>query len=82
MLPRRATGDFRDVFSKGFQFDSITGSMAIERGVLASKDFHMNGPAADVAMNGQVDLAPGNPEPQRESDPAARRLGFHGGWVC
>ena len=57
MLPRRLTMDFRDVFSKGFQFDRITSSMAIERGVLASKDFHMNGPAADVAMNGQVDLA-------------------------
>jgi uncharacterized protein (TIGR02099 family) len=57
MLPRRATGDFRDVFSKGFQFDRITSSMAIERGVMASKDFHMNGPAADVAMNGQVDLS-------------------------
>jgi len=57
MLPRRLTMDFRDVFSKGFQFDSITGSMAIERGVMASKDFHMNGPAADVAMNGQVDLS-------------------------
>lgn len=57
MLPRRLTLDFRDVFSKGFQFDRITSNMAIERGVMALKDFHMNGPAADVAMSGQVDLS-------------------------
>jgi uncharacterized protein YhdP len=57
MLPRRITMDFRDVFSKGFQFDRITSNLAIERGVMAVKEFHMRGPAADVTMNGQVDLA-------------------------
>jgi uncharacterized protein YhdP len=57
MLPRRLTLDFRDVFSKGFQFDRITSSMAIERGAMAVKDFHMRGPAADVNMTGQVDLS-------------------------
>ncbi|MFY9316918.1 MAG: YhdP family protein [Burkholderiales bacterium] len=57
MLPRRISMDFRDVFSKGFQFDKITSNLAIERGVMAVKDFHMNGPAADVMMNGQVDLS-------------------------
>ena len=57
MLPRRITMDFRDVFSKGFQFDKITSSLAIERGVMAVKEFHMNGPAADVLMSGQVDLS-------------------------
>jgi uncharacterized protein (TIGR02099 family) len=57
MLPRRVTLDFRDVFSKGFQFDKITSNTAIERGVMAVKEFHMNGPAADVTMNGQVDLS-------------------------
>ncbi|HLX80826.1 MAG TPA: YhdP family protein [Burkholderiales bacterium] len=57
MLPRRLTLDFRDVFSKGFQFDSIESSMAIERGTMAVKEFHMHGPAADVQMTGQVDLS-------------------------
>jgi uncharacterized protein (TIGR02099 family) len=57
MLPRRVALDFRDVFSKGFQFDSIASSMAIERGVMAVKEFHMIGPAADVHMSGQVDLS-------------------------
>ena len=57
MLPRRIALDFRDVFSKGFQFDRITSSMAIERGVMAVKEFHMRGPAADVTMTGQIDLS-------------------------
>jgi len=57
MLPRRLTMDFRDVFSKGFQFDLITSNSSVERGVMAVKEFHMKGPAADVMMNGQVDLS-------------------------
>ena len=57
MLPRRIALDFRDVFSKGFQFDRISSSLAIERGAMAVKDFRMRGPAADVIMNGQVDLS-------------------------
>jgi uncharacterized protein (TIGR02099 family) len=57
MLPRRIALDFRDVFSKGFQFDRIVGSMNIVRGVMAVKDFSMRGPAADVDMTGQVDLS-------------------------
>jgi uncharacterized protein (TIGR02099 family) len=57
MLPRRIALDFRDVFSKGFKFDSIEGAMTIERGAMAVKDFHMRGPAADVHMSGQVDLS-------------------------
>ncbi|MSQ62313.1 MAG: TIGR02099 family protein [Betaproteobacteria bacterium] len=57
MLPRRIALDFRDVFSKGFQFDRIASSMTIERGVMAVKEFHMRGPAADVNMTGQIDLS-------------------------
>ncbi len=57
MLPRRIALDFRDVFSKGFQFDRIASSMGIERGVMAVKEFHMRGPAADVNMTGQIDLS-------------------------
>ncbi len=57
MLPRRIALDFRDVFSKGFQFDRIASSMSIESGVMAVKEFHMRGPAADVNMTGQIDLS-------------------------
>jgi len=56
MLPRRITLDFRDVFSKGFQFDRISSSLAIARGVMTTRDFRMRGPSAEVTMSGLVDL--------------------------
>jgi uncharacterized protein (TIGR02099 family) len=55
-LPRRLTLDFRDVFSKGFQFDRIRSAAHIERGVMTLKEFDMRGAAAEVDMTGQVDL--------------------------
>jgi uncharacterized protein (TIGR02099 family) len=57
MLPRRITLDFRDVFSKGFQFDGISSTLQISRGVMTTKDFKMHGAAADVSMSGRTDLA-------------------------
>jgi len=56
-LPRRITLDFRDVFSKGFQFDRIASSAQIESGVLKLKEFRMRGSAAEVEMTGEADLA-------------------------
>jgi uncharacterized protein (TIGR02099 family) len=56
-LPRRATLDFRDVFSKGFQFDRINATGQLERGVIALQEFGMRGSAAQVEMTGTVDLA-------------------------
>ncbi len=56
-LPRRMTLDFRDIFSEGFAFDSITGSAKIVSGVAATDDMAMAGPAASVGMTGRVDLA-------------------------
>lgn len=56
MLPRRITLDFRDVFSKGFQWDRIDATAQISEGVLETRDFKMSGGAADVAMNGKADL--------------------------
>ncbi len=55
-LPKRITLDFTDVFSKGFEFDSITGSAQIKQGVLLTDDFKINGSAAAVDLSGQVDL--------------------------
>ncbi|MGH8738056.1 MAG: YhdP family protein [Burkholderiales bacterium] len=57
MLPRRITLDFRDVFSKGFQFDSIASKLQVRQGVMTTSDFKMHGAAADVSMSGQTDLA-------------------------
>jgi uncharacterized protein (TIGR02099 family) len=56
-LPRRLTLDFRDVFSKGFQFDRIAADAQINRGLMAIKEFRMRGSAAQVEMSGEVDLA-------------------------
>ncbi|MGA7985158.1 MAG: AsmA-like C-terminal region-containing protein, partial [Burkholderiales bacterium] len=57
MLPRRITLDFRDVFSKGFQFDTISSTLQIRQGVMTTSDFKMHGSAADVSMSGETDLA-------------------------
>ncbi|HEX6690549.1 MAG TPA: YhdP family protein, partial [Burkholderiales bacterium] len=56
-LPRRVALDFRDVFSKGFQFDRITSGGHVERGVMELHEFRMRGSAAQVEMRGSVDLA-------------------------
>jgi uncharacterized protein (TIGR02099 family) len=56
-LPRRISLDFRDVFSKGFQFDRIASSAQIDRGELKLKEFRMRGSAAEVEMTGEVNLA-------------------------
>jgi uncharacterized protein (TIGR02099 family) len=56
-LPRRVALDFRDVFSKGFQFDRIASSGHVERGVMDLHEFRMRGSAAQVEMRGSVDLA-------------------------
>lgn len=57
MLPRRITLDFRDVFSKGFQWDNIDATAHIAQGRLETKDFRMRGGAAEVRMTGTIDLA-------------------------
>lgn len=55
-LPKRITLDFADVFSDGFQFDSIKGSAQISNGVLDTQDLRLDGSAAKVTMKGSVDL--------------------------
>ena len=55
-LPRRVALDFRDIFSEGFAFDQITGEVSIDRGIASANNFRMQGPAARVAMTGEVDL--------------------------
>jgi uncharacterized protein (TIGR02099 family) len=55
-LPRRITLDFHDVFSEGFAFDDIAGDVRIDNGVMHTGDLKLAGPAAAVAINGDVDL--------------------------
>ncbi|MEQ1880418.1 MAG: YhdP family protein [Burkholderiales bacterium] len=56
-LPRRITLDFRDVFSKGYSFDSIGANVNFVQGVASTENFEMDGPAAKALMRGQVNLA-------------------------
>jgi len=56
-LPRRIALDFRDVFSKGFEFEHIASSGDLAGGIMTVKDFRMRGSSAEVAMTGEVDLA-------------------------
>ena len=55
-LPRRITLDFRDVFSEGFAFNEISGDFNVTRGVTQTDNLHIRGPAANVLMNGAIDL--------------------------
>ena len=55
-LPRRITLDFRDVFSEGFAFDGISGSIDVADGVMHTEDLSIRGPAARVRMRGTADV--------------------------
>jgi len=50
------TLDFRELLGRGFAFDSISSRATVANGVLSTKEFHMQGPSADVSMSGEVDL--------------------------
>lgn len=56
-LPRRLSFDFRDVFNKGFGFDSIAGHFRIEDGRTYTCDLSLDGPAADIGIVGVADIA-------------------------
>ena len=55
-LPKHITLDFEDVFSKGFQFDNITGTADIKQGVINTDNLKIEGSSAKVTMKGQIDL--------------------------
>ena len=55
-LPRRITLDFRDIFSDGFAFEQIAGSVDIARGVMTTRDLKIDGPSANVQISGSTSL--------------------------
>jgi uncharacterized protein (TIGR02099 family) len=55
-LPKRLSGDFRDLFGEGFAFDAITGNVTIDDGVARTDDLKMRGLQAQVAIRGEADL--------------------------
>ena len=56
-LPRRLTLDFRDIFSDGLAFDRIEGKLTIRKGMMRTVEpLRITGPAAQIEMQGEVDL--------------------------
>jgi len=55
-LPKHISLDFTDVFSAGFEFNSIRGNANISNGVIDTQDFNINGSSAKVTLKGSVDL--------------------------
>ncbi len=55
-LPRRLTLDFRDIFSKGFAFDSINATAEISNGVAKTDNLKMRGVTSTVLMEGTADI--------------------------
>ena len=55
-LPRRVILDFRDVYADGFGFDKISGSASIIEGIMSTDSLRIGGSAADVKMEGEVNL--------------------------
>jgi uncharacterized protein YhdP len=55
-LPKRLSGDFRDLFAEGFAFDSIGGDLRIRDGIARTADLRMRGLQAQVTIRGEADL--------------------------
>ena len=55
-LPRRLMLDFRDFFSRGFAFNRIGGSVRFAGGQARSDDIVIDGPAAELRIQGRSDL--------------------------
>ena len=56
-LPRRLLFDFRDLYEKGFAFDSVTGDVVLTEGVATTHNLRMRGVQALVLVEGSADVA-------------------------
>jgi len=50
------TADLRDLYAKGFAFDTLSTRASVENGVLRTSEFHVKAASARVSMTGQIDL--------------------------
>ena len=55
-IPRRLSLDFSDFFSKGFSFDTVRGDFVFSGGLARTDNLHINGPAAEIHINGVADM--------------------------
>lgn len=55
-IKRRLKLDFRDVYKKGFVYDSLTSNLQLSKGVFYVKDLVIGGPAANIEMQGRAQI--------------------------
>lgn len=55
-LVRKLTGDFRDIFGKGFFYSNMEGTFQVDQGKVATQDAMIDGSAAKVTLEGYTDL--------------------------
>ena len=55
-LPRRLLLDFRDVFNRGFGFDTLAGDFTIIDGNAYTDNFKVTGPVAEIGVAGRIGL--------------------------
>lgn len=53
---RKLTFDFKDVYKKGFFYDSIAGTIQIRDGLVSTENVEIEGNVADVKLFGETDL--------------------------
>ncbi len=58
-LVRKLTLDFRDIFSDGMFYSSITGDYQLQQGIFKTENTEMNGAAGNLFMTGHTDLITG-----------------------
>ncbi len=55
-LVRKLTFDFKDVYKKGFFYDSIRGSFKLDKGIISTENLKIKGNVADVKVFGSTNL--------------------------
>ena len=56
-LVRKLRLDFRDVFSKGFYYNKMTGTLNVYKGVAQTNDFSIDGVPGNLTLQGYADLS-------------------------
>ena len=57
VVARRLSLDFKDVFDKGFEFDTMQGALEFGRTDLMTQNLDINGPALDINITGRTGIA-------------------------
>lgn len=55
-LVRKLTFDFKDVYKKGFFYDSIKGTFQLREGIISTENVEIKGNVADVKLYGETDV--------------------------